>query len=140
MKTIVRAITVMAMLVAICGPGIASEAGSYYASTDTDGPKFASRLAKKQQLLSDIAQDIDNLKNLYKKHVSVSDVNFKRPADVRFPARSEEKLGKLVNQSLDGMACTTELIPQPPGVYMLQPNSCFDTLDLEEEMEKVRKK
>jgi len=138
-KTLVRAITVMAILVAICGPGIASEAGTYYASPNTDSSKFASRLAKKQQLLSDISQNMRNLTDLYKKHAAPITADMISTSDMRFPVRPEEKLGKLVNQSLDGVECTTELIAQPPALHLLQPNSCFDTLDLEKEMEKVRK-
>jgi len=127
------------MLVAICSQGLASEAGTYYASPENDSAKFASRLAKKQQLLAEISQNMHNLTDLYKKHVAQTTINTVTTADARFPMRPEEKLGKLVNQSLDGMQCTTELIAQPPVLHLLQPNSCFDTLDLEKEMEKVRK-
>ena len=136
--TLTKSIITTWIIIALCGFSIASESsGSFCASSDS----FSTRIERKQALLTNMAQDIVALTSLCKKiankdNVDKTDIR-QTLADEKYTKRLQGKLGTLVNETLQK---TEYGIPQTSmplaGTSMVQPESQFKPINLEETLKK----
>jgi len=107
------------MMAVPCLQAVSDEAVSM---PDSSGDKYVYRIEKKQEMLSSMAQDVEELRKMSAKD-TYSDQNL---SDAKYLVRLEGKLGTLVNEALNGMEATGPPAFRPIMPSTLMPESRFD--------------
>jgi len=112
------------MLTVGCFHAVADEAVSLPAES---GEKFVYRIEMKQRLLSSMKQDAEELSRIRAQN-SMDD---RKLSDTRYLTRLEEKLGVLINETLNNTEHTGPPVFRPITPSTLMPESQYDEKGVE---------
>lgn len=141
-------ITCLILVAAFCS--IAAAEAVNPIPSDASNSKFLTRIAKKCQLLETMNQNANEMSEICSRigprtiptkdspAITSSDVCDTNKSDLKYLCRLEGKLNVLVNDTLNNTTAQPQASFRPMVMGNLLPESRFDSVEIEEELEKEK--